>query len=97
MVNPATKEKLWNRVLILIILKLILLTSVLVVEVVFRAEQYFPLKNARYLTFLLLHRLKLQNIDLKPWFVPIVDAKHLGFFLRMLLSRFNMDQESRHI
>ena len=38
-VSLVTKEKLWSRVLIRIILKLILRTSVLVVEGVFRVGQ----------------------------------------------------------
>ncbi|WP_319580369.1 DUF6444 domain-containing protein [uncultured Methanospirillum sp.] len=38
-VNPVTKEKLWNRVLILITSKLILLKFVPVVEEVFKMEQ----------------------------------------------------------
>ena len=92
-VSQAIKEKLWSRVLIRIILKHILRTSVLVVEDGFRVDHQYPLKSVRYSTFLRLRQLKLQNIDLKPWSVPIVDAKHLGIFLRMSLSRSNMDQE----
>jgi len=57
-VSQVTKEKLWSRVLIQIILKLILQSSVLVVEEVFRVDQFFPLKKARYLIYLLFRQLK---------------------------------------